>query len=162
VYQRLQGDAGYQGVDKRPDVPDDLEWHPALRPDKRRALDKNDPQQALTDRIERLKASIRSKVEHVFRVVKCQFGYRKLRYRGLAKNGAQMTTLYTLANLWLVRGKTAEAAGISAPEMTRQGQFQVLDARRSAPSGAWPDSNQPDPSNSGLSAHLIGICAELP
>jgi IS5 family transposase len=102
---RAFGDAGYQGVEKRPDAPGDVEWHTALRPGKRRALDKSDPAQALTDQIERVKASIRSKVEHVFRVVKCQFGYRKVRYRGLAKNGAQMTTLYALANLWLVRGK---------------------------------------------------------
>ena len=33
---------------------------------------------------------MRAKVEHVFRVVKCQFGYRKVRYRGIAKNGAQV------------------------------------------------------------------------
>ena len=33
---------------------------------------------------------VRAKVEHVFRVVKCQFGYRKVRYRGIAKNGAQV------------------------------------------------------------------------
>ncbi len=102
---RAFGDAGYQGVEKRPDAPGDVEWHTALRPGKRRALDKSDPAQALTDQIERVRASIRSKVEHVFRVVKCQFGYRKVRYRGLAKNGAQMTTLYALANLWLVRRK---------------------------------------------------------
>ena len=102
---RAFGDAGYQGAEKRPDAPDDVEWHVAMRPGKRRALDKSDALQALTDQIERVKASIRSKVEHVFRVVKCQFGFRKVRYRGLAKNGAQMTTLYALANLWLVRGK---------------------------------------------------------
>jgi IS5 family transposase len=102
---RAFGDAGYQGVEKRPDAPGDVEWHTALSPGKRRALDKSDPAQALTDQIERVKASIRSKVEHVFRVVKCQFGYRKVRYRGLAKNGSQMTTLYALANLWLVRRK---------------------------------------------------------
>jgi len=102
---RAFGDAGYQGADKRPDAPDDVEWHVAMRPGKRRALDKSDPVQVLTDQIERVEASIRSKVEHVFRVVKCQFGFRKVRYRGLAKNGAQMSTLYALANLWLVRGK---------------------------------------------------------
>ena len=33
-------------------------------------------------------SSIRSRVEHVFRVIKCQFGYTKVRYRGLAKNAA--------------------------------------------------------------------------
>ncbi len=33
---------------------------------------------------------VRAKVAHVFRVLKCQFGYRKVRYRGIAKNGAQV------------------------------------------------------------------------
>ena len=37
---------------------------------------------------------VRAKVEHVFRVVKCQFGYRKVRYRGIAKNGAQVFSLW--------------------------------------------------------------------
>lgn len=47
--------------------------------------------------------SIRAKVEHVFRVMKCQFGYRKVRYRGIKKNGAQVFTLLALANLYLAR-----------------------------------------------------------
>jgi hypothetical protein len=46
---------------------------------------------------------IRAQVEHVFRVVKCQFGYRKVRYRGIAKNGAQVFALVALANLFLAR-----------------------------------------------------------
>lgn len=53
----------------------------------------------------RLIASPRSKVEHMFRIVKCQFGYRKTRYRGLAKNLAQLKTLFGLANLYLLRQK---------------------------------------------------------
>jgi IS5 family transposase len=47
--------------------------------------------------------AIRAKVEHVFRVLKCQFGYRKVRYRGIDKNGAQVFTLLALANLFLAR-----------------------------------------------------------
>ena len=47
--------------------------------------------------------AIRAKVEHVFRVLKCQFGYRKVRYRGIAKNGAQVFALLALANLYLSR-----------------------------------------------------------
>jgi IS5 family transposase len=47
--------------------------------------------------------TVRAKVEHIFRVIKCQFGYRKARYRGLAKNAAQMFSLMALANLYLVR-----------------------------------------------------------
>jgi IS5 family transposase len=52
---------------------------------------------------------VRAKVEHIFRVVKCQFGYRKVRYRGIAKNGAQVFALLALANLYLVRGRLASA-----------------------------------------------------
>jgi len=52
---------------------------------------------------------VRAKVEHVFRVVKCQFGYRKVRYRGIAKNGAQVFALFALANLYLVRRRIASA-----------------------------------------------------
>ena len=47
--------------------------------------------------------AIRSKAEHVFRVIKCQFGYRKVRYRGIEKNGAQVFALLALANLCLAR-----------------------------------------------------------
>jgi len=52
---------------------------------------------------------VRAKVEHVFRVVKCQFGYRKVRYRGIAKNGAQVFALLALANLFLARRTLATA-----------------------------------------------------
>ena len=52
---------------------------------------------------------IRAKVEHVFRVMKCQFGYRKVRYRGIAKNGAHVFALLALANLFLARRTLASA-----------------------------------------------------
>lgn len=95
-------DAGYQGAHKRPDARD-VKWHVAMRPGKRKLLDKTDPVDALTEQIERIKASIRAKVEHPFRVIKRQFGHVKVRYRGLAKNTAQLHTLFALANLWMVR-----------------------------------------------------------
>lgn len=53
--------------------------------------------------------AVRAKVEHVFRVLKCQFGYRRARYRGIAKNGAQVFALLALANLYLARQKLAPA-----------------------------------------------------
>jgi len=53
--------------------------------------------------------ALRAKVEHVFRVIKCQYGYRKVRYRGLAKNTAQLFSLLALANLFLARRKLAAA-----------------------------------------------------
>ena len=47
--------------------------------------------------------AVRAKVEHVFRVLKCQFGYRHVRYRGLTKNHAQLFTLMALSNLYTAR-----------------------------------------------------------
>ena len=105
------GDAGYQGIHKRPDANSRVTWHVAMRPGKRRALDKSDPVDQLTDKIEKAKAAIRAKVEHPFRVIKRQFGYVKTRYRGLKKNTAQLVTLFALSNLWMVRDKLQEARG---------------------------------------------------
>ena len=99
------GDAGYQGIEKRPDAQADVTWHVAMRPGKRKALDKENEAHAKLDRAEKLKASIRAKVEHPFRVVKRQFGFVKVRYRGLKKNTAQLVTLFALSNLWMVRSK---------------------------------------------------------
>lgn len=53
------------------------------------------------ERWESCKASLRAKVEHPFRVIKRQFGYTKVRYRGLAKNTAPVLTLFSLSNLWM-------------------------------------------------------------
>ena len=100
----VYADAGYQGAEKRPDAKKDVTWHVAMRPGKRRALDKdNKPIDALIEQVEKIKASIRAKVEHPFRVIKRQFGYTKVRYRGLMKNTLQLTTLFALSNLWMVR-----------------------------------------------------------
>jgi IS5 family transposase len=85
-------------------------WQVAMRPGKRRALDKADVIDALVDKVEKLKASVRAKVEHPFRVVKRQFGYVKVRYRGLAKNTAQLVILFALGNLWMVRKRLLQGA----------------------------------------------------
>ena len=95
-------DAGYQGADKREGATG-VDWQVAMRPGKRRALDKHSPWGSLLDKAEKLKASVRAKVEHPFRVLKCQFGFTKVRYKGLAKNTAQLMTLFALSNLWMAR-----------------------------------------------------------
>ena len=95
-------DAGYQGAEKREEATG-VDWQVAMRPGKRRALDKNSPWGNLLDKAEQMKASVRAKVEHPFRVIKCQFGFTKVRYRGLAKNTAQLVTLFALSNLWMAR-----------------------------------------------------------
>ena len=56
-------------------------------------------------------SSLRAKVEHPFRVIKCQFGYRKVRYKGLAKNAQQQQTLFALANLYLARKRLLAMTG---------------------------------------------------
>ncbi len=69
----------------------------------RKAMDKSKPINALKDQLEKGKASIRDKVEHRFRVIKCQFVHRKVRYRGLAKNTSQLLVMFAMSNLWTVR-----------------------------------------------------------
>jgi IS5 family transposase len=96
------GDAGYQAVEKRPEATD-VSWQVAMRPGKRRALDKNSPWGSLLNQAEQLKASVRAKVEHPFRVLKGQFGFTKVRYKGRIKSAAQRITLFALSSLWMVR-----------------------------------------------------------
>ena len=90
------GDAGYQGAEKRPDATGKVRWNVAMRPGKRRLFDRNQRSTALVEQLEQLKASIRAKVEHPFRVIKRQFGFVKVRYRGLVKNTAALMTLFVL------------------------------------------------------------------
>lgn len=103
-------DAGYQGAMKRPEATG-VPWHVAMRPGKRRALDMRRECDRLVNEAERLKASVRAKVEHAFRVIKLQFGFTKVRYRGLAKNTAQLKTLFALSNLWMVRRQLMRRMG---------------------------------------------------
>jgi IS5 family transposase len=62
----------------------------------------------LREQLEKLKASVRAKVEHPFHVVKNIFGHKKARYRGLAKNTAQLHTLFGLANLMIAKRRLFE------------------------------------------------------
>jgi IS5 family transposase len=102
------GDSGYQGVHKRVEAKGPT-WHVAMRPGKRRLLNPFIEPEFVAERVEKMKASIRAKVEHPFRVIKRQFGFNKVRYRGLAKNTAQIVTLFALSNLWMARRQLMEA-----------------------------------------------------
>ena len=105
------GDAGYQGVGKRPEnAGRDVQWLTAMRPGERRALDMEKESDRLVEYYEKLKARVRAKVEHPFRVIKQQFGYIRTRYRGLKKNAARLTMLFTFANLWKVRKQMMQVA----------------------------------------------------
>lgn len=105
------GDAGYQGIEKRADANADVDWHIAMKPRKRKALDKANAIDAMVDQVEKIMASIRAKVEHSFRVIKRQFGYVKVRYRGLKKNTAKLAILFAFLNLWMMRSKLMQIQG---------------------------------------------------
>jgi IS5 family transposase len=104
------GDAGYQGVHKRPEAKGPT-WHVAMRPGLRRTLNPFIEPDFVAERVEKMKASIRAKVEHPFRVLKRQFGFTKVRYRGLRKNTAQIVTLFALSNLWMARRQLMGTSG---------------------------------------------------
>lgn len=96
-------DLDYIGADKREDTRYiHATWHVVMKPSQRRAI-KDKSIGSIIQRIEKLKAAVRVKVEHTFRVLKCQFGYRKVRYKGLVKNTVQIMTLFALSNVWMVR-----------------------------------------------------------
>jgi IS5 family transposase len=104
------GDAGNIGVEEHAPVKRGRKWHIAAKRGKIKAIE-DERLRALVEQIEHIKASIRAAVEHPFRVVKRQFGHLKARYRGLAKNGAQVLTLFALSNLWMTRQYQSEKAG---------------------------------------------------
>ena len=108
-------DSGYRGAQKRPDAKPGVSWQIARRPSSRKPFENSGKLGQIIDEIEHLKASVRAKVEHAFRVIKRQFGHTKVRYRGLAKNTAQLHTLFALTNLWMVRKKLMALDGKVRP-----------------------------------------------
>ena len=109
------GDAGYQGVEKRPEMVarfGHLPWHVAAKRGKLKAMAEGKVKE-LTLAVEKTKARMRALVEHPFHVIKNLFKHRKTRYRGLAKNTAQLHSLFALANLVLV-GRTLHSQEAAA------------------------------------------------
>ena len=109
------GDAGYQGVEKRPEIIarfGHLPWTVAAKRGKIKAMAEGRVKE-LTLVVEKTKAQMRALVEHPFHVVKNLFGHRKTRYKGLAKNTAQLHSLFALANLLLV-GRTLHSQQAAA------------------------------------------------
>lgn len=107
--QEVGADAGYVGVDKREDMQaalqangQSVQWRIAKR---RKTVEKlaDGWQKSLAQAYEKLKAKIRARVEHPFHIVKNIFKYKKTRYKGLAKNAAQLNVLFALSNLYMVR-----------------------------------------------------------
>ncbi len=100
--ETAHGDRGYHGKTRTAGAPRDEEaasprWYVPFKRAKG---------QEVTDeekRINRMLASIRAAAEHPFRVLKCQFGYRKVRFRGLFKNEQHLFTLFALTNIYQAR-----------------------------------------------------------
>ena len=99
------GDAGYTGMDKRPEVTakvPDATFLVAAKPSKIKAMRKGRVKTA-AEASEKAKASVRALVEHPFQIIKRRFGYAKARYRGIGKNLAKLEILFALANLVLAK-----------------------------------------------------------
>ena len=101
----VYGDSGYLGAEKRDDAitrntkGKKIKYRTNRRPSQIRK--ESVRSQAQIKRREHEKSSVRAKVEHVFGVVKGQFGFRKTRYRGLRKQTAKLNIMFALANLIL-------------------------------------------------------------
>ena len=107
---QVHADAGYTGVAKRAEIvalERQLDWQIACKRGIIKALAKGAEKEAVKA-VEKAKASVRAYVEHPFHIVKNIFGHRKVRYRGLAKNGHQLYTLFGLANV-VIGARTATA-----------------------------------------------------
>ena len=95
-------DTGYTGAQKRPELEDrDVDWNIAIKRSIIKALPKDLREWA--EAAERALSQVRAWVEHPFHIVKNLFRHKRLRYRGLAKNTAQLHTLFALANLVIVK-----------------------------------------------------------
>ena len=105
-------DAGYTGVEKREEhAGRQVIWQVAARRSTYKKHGKRSALYKAIRKIEKAKAQIRAKVEHPFRVIKRQFGYTKVRFRGLMKNTAQLVTLFALSNLWMARRPVLATTG---------------------------------------------------
>ncbi|QPN59138.1 IS5 family transposase [Synechococcus sp. CBW1002] len=106
----IYGNSGHIGIEKREAFKDcEAEMRIAMKPGQRRVLP-DTPEGRLLDLMEAAKAHVRAKVEHPFRIIKCQFGFRKVFYRGIRKNNLKLTMLFALANLWMVRERCPSTA----------------------------------------------------
>jgi transposase, IS5 family len=109
-------DAGYIGVEKRAEIMAQhpkVAFHVAAKRGKIKAMAEGPLKEAL-QRYEKAKAQVRALVEHPFHIIKNLFRHGKVRYRGLAKNVAQLHTLFALANLFMARRLLQQAPAASA------------------------------------------------
>ena len=98
---QVHADAGYMGVEKRAEIVAlnrPLDWQIARKRGQIKTMAEGVEKETLKA-TEQAKASVRAFVEHPFHILKNIFRHRKVRYRGLAKNGQQLYTLFGLVNV---------------------------------------------------------------
>ena len=110
----VHADAGYIGAQQRVKS-GKREWHIAAKRGAVKAI-KDAKLKQIVEELETLKARIRARVEHPFRVIKRQFGFMKVRVKGLAKHTAQVITLFALSNLWMARKRLLTPTGPLRPQ----------------------------------------------
>jgi IS5 family transposase len=121
---QVHGDSGYTGVENREEITvaqyngrlrKDIDWRIAMKRGQLQAMPEG-PRKAMYEWYERRKAQVRAIVEHPFHVIKNLFGYRKVSYRGIAKNQARANAHAALVNLYIAR-RPLMTLGISASAM---------------------------------------------
>jgi len=98
---QVHADAGYTGVEKRAEIvalERKIDWQIACKRGNLKVMAEG-VEKEMAQAVEKAKASVRAYVEHPFHIVKNLFRHRKVRYRGLAKNGQQLYILFGLANV---------------------------------------------------------------
>ena len=113
--ETIHGDAGYLGAEDYVARSERIVWRIARRRGEVQKI-RRARERAKAMREETKKAQIRARVEHPFRIVKCVFGYVKVRFKGLAKNTSQVITLFALANLYLARKHLLPQTGKLRPQ----------------------------------------------
>ena len=111
----VHADAGYTGAEQRVGRRK-IEWKIARRRSQVKKITSEHARE-LVMLEEKRKAQVRARVEHPFWALKCIFGYRKVRFKGLMKNTSQIVTLFALANLYMVRKRLLAMTGVVRPQM---------------------------------------------
>nr|AAF80261.1 putative transposase [Pseudomonas sp. JR1]AAK83005.1 putative transposase [Pseudomonas sp. JR1] len=126
----VSGDAGYTGTAKRPEHAErDVIWSIAARPSSYKQHGEGSVLYRVKRKIEYAKAQLRAKVEHPFQVIKVRFNHRKVLYRGLEKNTAQL-----FQSVWVGQSDAGQAVfatggGINPSERRVDPQISKMRAK---------------------------------
>jgi IS5 family transposase len=161
------GDPGYQGVHKREEVQaqhPDVDWHIAMMPGQRKAMDTSKPVNALKEQLDKVKASIRAKVEHPLQVIKCQFGHRKVRYRGTGQEflSAAGDVVCDVEPVDGVHANFGGSAGMSAPAVRDKARKKAESGQQSVKSAKHSALVSPCEHYSRIDSHRGGDYSDLP